>query len=207
MLTLYGQARSRASRSLWMLEEIGIAYRHVPIRPYTESRQADYLLINPNGRIPSLDDEGVVLWESLAINLYLGEKYARAPLWPASVEDRGRAYQWSFWAVNEVEQTVVSIAKGLSSKTPHAHAVSSSGQKQLHAAFQVLEGTLTDRRFLLGEAFTVADLNLASTIREPGERGVSGIGEITLDAFPRIAAWLDECSMRPANRRVAALPS
>jgi hypothetical protein len=78
MLKLYGQARSRASRSLWMLEEIGIAYEHVPIRPYTESRQADYLRINPNGHIPSLDDGGYILWESLAINLYLAENYAAA---------------------------------------------------------------------------------------------------------------------------------
>lgn len=61
MLTLYGQARSRASRSLWMLEETGIPYRHVPIRPYTDSRAAEYLRINPNGRIPSLDDDGVIL--------------------------------------------------------------------------------------------------------------------------------------------------
>jgi glutathione S-transferase len=157
MLTLYGQARSRASRSLWMLEEIGIPYRHVPIRPYTESRGAEYLSINPNGRIPSLDDQGLILWESLAINLYLGEKYASAPLWPASVEARGRAYQWSFWAANEVEPCLVSIARGLSRKAPDPDAVS-SGQKQLRAAFHVLEQILVDRPFLLGDHFTVADL-------------------------------------------------
>ncbi len=108
--------------------------------------------------------------------------------------------------MNEVEPVVVSIGRRLSKKTLDPRAVA-SGQNQLHAAFQVLEGTLIDRRFLLGEAFTVADLNLASTIREPGQLGVSGMGEIALDAFARIEAWLDECSMRPANRRVAALPS
>jgi glutathione S-transferase len=73
MLKLFGQARSRASRSLWMLEEIGIPYQRVPVRPYTESRSAEYLRINPNGHIPSLDDDGFVLWESLAINLHLAE--------------------------------------------------------------------------------------------------------------------------------------
>jgi glutathione S-transferase len=146
-----------------------------------------------------------VLWESLAINLYLGEKYARAPLWPAAVEDRGRVYQWSFWAANEVEPSVVSIARGLSEKVPDPNAVS-SGRGQLYAAFQILERIVLDRRFLLGNGFTVADLNLASTIREPGEHGVSGIDEIALDPFPRIAGWLEECSTRPANRRVAALP-
>lgn len=70
MLKLYGQARSRASRSLWMLEETGIGYEHVPVRPYTQSREPAYLALNPNGHIPTLEDEGFILWESLAINLY-----------------------------------------------------------------------------------------------------------------------------------------
>ena len=101
MLKLFGQARSRVSRSLWMLEEIGIPYQREPVRPYTESRSAEYLRINPNGHIPSLDDDGFILWESLAINLYLAETYASAPLWPAGAKDHGRIYQWSLWAANE----------------------------------------------------------------------------------------------------------
>jgi glutathione S-transferase len=74
MLKLYDQARSRASRSLWLLEEIGSAYLRIAVRPYTESRHAHYLRINLNGRIPSLEDEGFVLRESLAINLCLGRR-------------------------------------------------------------------------------------------------------------------------------------
>src|SRR5215470_3526362 len=110
MLKLFGQGRSRASRSLWMLEEIGIPYECVPVRPYTESRSPDYLRINPNGHIPSLDDGNFVLWESLAINLYLAETYASAPLWPAGAKEHARIYQWSFWAANEIEPRIVSIA-------------------------------------------------------------------------------------------------
>src|SRR6516162_4579808 len=98
MIKLYGQARSRASRALWMLAELGIAYEHVPVRPYTESRALDYLRINPNGHIPALEDDGFILWESLAINLYLAEKYASAPMWPANMRDHARTYQWSLWA-------------------------------------------------------------------------------------------------------------
>lgn len=204
MITLYGQARSRASRSLWMLEEIGIPYRHVPIRPYTESRAADYLRINPNGHVPSLDDDGFILWESLAINFYLAERYAASPLWPPSVRDRARACQWSFWAANEIEPRLVSIARGLSKKSPDPGAVS-SGLEQLGAALRVLDGSLEDRAYLLGDSFTVADLNLASTLREPGEDWVGGIDEIKLDAHPRVMRWLDLCSRRPASRRVASL--
>jgi len=190
-----------------MLEEIGIAYEHVPVRPYTDSRSADYLRINPNGpngHIPSLEDDGFILWESLAINLYLAERYAGAPLWPANVQDRARTYQWSLWAANEIELRIVSIGRGFSKKSPDQAAVA-SGLEQLAAAFCVLEGQLDGRACLLGEVFTVADLNLASTIREPGEQGVAGIAAIELTSFPKVARWLDHCGDRHANRRVVAL--
>lgn len=204
MLKLYGHARSRASRSLWMLEEVGIAYEHVPIRPHTESREPQYLRINPNGHIPSLDDDGFILWESLAINLYLAEKYAKPPLWPADIQAHARAYQWSFWAANEIEARLINIAKGLAKKSSDAAAVA-SGLEQLAGAFGVLQNQLVERTYLLGEEFTVADLNLAATLREPGEQGVADISVIDLTPFPRVTGWLDRCSDRAANRRVAAL--
>ena len=204
MIKLFGQARSRASRSLWMLEEIGIPYEHVPVKPYTESRAADYLRINPNGRIPTLDDDGLILWESLAINLYLAEKYASTPLWPADVKDRARVYQWSFWAANEIEPRIISIAKELSKQSPNPTAVA-PGLEQLTAALRVLDDRLGNNRCLLGDAFTVADLNLASTIREPGEEGVAGIAAIDVAPFPNMVRWLDRSGERPAYRRVTAL--
>src|SRR5882724_2686518 len=110
MITLFGQARSRAARSLWMLEEIDVPYEHVPTAPYTESRAPDYLRINPNGHIPSLDDSGFILWESLAINLYLAESYASEPFWPADVKNRALVYQWSFWAATGIEPRIVSVS-------------------------------------------------------------------------------------------------
>jgi glutathione S-transferase len=186
-----------------MLEEIGIPYEHVPIRPYTESRSAQYLRINPNGHIPSLEDDGFILWESLAINLYLAETYASPPLWPAGTKDRGLVYQWSLWAANEIEPRIVSIAKGLSKKCPDPSAAV-VGLEQLYAALRILEDRLNGP-YLLGNAFTVGDLNLASILREPGEDGVSGISTIDLAPFPNVARWLDCCSARPANSRVSSM--
>jgi glutathione S-transferase len=203
MLKLFGQARSRASRSLWMLEEIGIPYEHVPVRPYTESRSAEYLRVNPNGHIPSLEDDGFILWESLAINMYLAETYAGEPLWPAGVKDHALVYQWSLWAANEIEPPIVSIARGLSKKSPDPSAAT-AGLEQFYAALRILEDRLNGP-YLLGAAFTVGDLNLASILREPGEDGVSGISTIDLAPFPSVARWLDCCSARPANRRVGSM--
>jgi glutathione S-transferase len=192
MIKLFGHARSRASRSLWMLEELGIAYEHVPIRPGTESRAAEYLRINPNGRIPALEDDGLVLWESLAINLYLAERHGSAPLWPSEASGRALALQ----------RLLVSIAGSLAKGAAAGDAEVASLLERLYAAFRVLEAKL-EHGYLLGPEFTVADLNLASTLREPGECGVASIPAITLRPFPRIERWLGRCEQRPANRRVA----
>ncbi len=99
----------------------------------------------------------------------------------------------------------MSIAKGLSKKSPDQAAVASE-LEQLAGAFRVLEDQLDGHGYLLGENFTVADINLASTIREPGEQGVASITAIDLASFPKLARWLDRCAERPANRRVTALP-
>jgi glutathione S-transferase len=203
MLKLFGQARSRAGRSLWMLEEIGVPYEHVSVRPYTESRSPEYLRINPNGHIPALEDDGFILWESLAINMYLAETYAGAPLWPAGARDHARVYQWSLWAANEIEPRIINIAKGLSKKALEPSAVA-VGLEQLAAALRILNDALC-RSYLLGDIFSVGDLNVASTLREPGETGVSGIAEIDLTPVPNVARWLDRCSARPANRHVASM--
>lgn len=202
MLKLFGQVRSRASRSLWMLEEAGISYEHVPVRPYTESRSAEYLRINPNGHIPSLDDSGFILWESLAINMYLAETYAGAPLWPTGPKDHARVYQWSLWAANEIEPRIVSIAKALPKSRDRS--MIAADLEQLSAGLRVLDAELRGP-YLLGDAFTVGDLNLASTLREPGEAGIAGLAAIDLAPFPKVACWLDRCSARPANQRVASM--
>jgi glutathione S-transferase len=96
MLTIYGVYRSRASRNIWLAGELGLAFKHVPvIQAYRlsdpsgpgaplNSKSPEFLKVNPNGHIPSIDDDGLVLHESLAINLYLARK-AGGPLAPADV--------------------------------------------------------------------------------------------------------------------------
>ena len=186
-----------------MLEELGLVYERVPVRPYAETRSAEYLSINPNGHIPSLDDDGFVLWESLTINMYLAETYARCPLWPSGSKHHARVYQWSLWSANEIEPRIVSIARARSKNSQGASAMASD-LEQLYTALRILDDSLC-APYLLGDDFTVVDLNLASTLREPGEDGISGIAEIDLTLFPNVGAWLDRCSARPANRRIALM--
>ena len=106
-LKIYGVARTRAFRALWIAEELKLAYEHVPIEiGETGARRPEFLALNPNGRLPLIVDGDFVLPESLAITLYLAKKYAHGALYPAALEDEARVWQWSFWAVAEVDRGV-----------------------------------------------------------------------------------------------------
>jgi hypothetical protein len=107
-LKIYGVARSRAFRILWMAKELGLDYEHVKVDFATgETRTPAHLALNPNRHVPVIDDDGFVLWESMAINLYLAKKYAAGTLYPTRLEDEARAWQWSFWGMTEVERPVL----------------------------------------------------------------------------------------------------
>ena len=110
MTKLHGTSRSRSARSLWALEELGVSYEHLPIGT-ADTKLAGHLKLNPNARIPVLEDDGLVLWESMAINLYLAEKYGKNSLWPSDAAGRALAYQWSFWAMTEVEPHLLNILR------------------------------------------------------------------------------------------------
>ena len=107
-LQIYGVPRSRAFRTLWMAKELGLEYDNVMVDFATgETRQQPYLAVNPNGHIPAIDDDGFVLWESMAINLYLAKKHSRGSLYPILFEDEARTWQWSFWGMTEIERPVL----------------------------------------------------------------------------------------------------
>ena len=109
MLQLYGNSRSRAMRCLWMLEEVGKPYQLVEKTTRSDDLQtAEYLRLNPNARIPTLVDGDLVLWESMAINLYLAQKYD-GPMHCADPKVLGLAAQWSFWAVLEIEHLLLNF--------------------------------------------------------------------------------------------------
>jgi glutathione S-transferase len=111
-LKIYGVARSRAFRTLWMAGELALSYELVRVE-FADggTRRPEYLVINPNGHIPAIDDDGFKLWESIAINLYLAKKYAGGAggLYPQRLEDEARAWQWSFWGMTEVERPALTV--------------------------------------------------------------------------------------------------
>src|SRR5258708_5402078 len=106
-LRIYGIARTRAFRALWMAKELGLDYEHDPVEiGDAGARTPEFLAINPNGRLPVIVDDGFVLFEALAITLYLAKKHSPGRLYPGTLEGEARAWQWSLWAVTEVDRGV-----------------------------------------------------------------------------------------------------
>ena len=121
MITIYGVHRSRASRNIWLAHELGIPFKLVPVMQHyrlkepipadiVHTKSPSFLKVNPNGHVPTMEDDGLVLHELLAINLYLAKKHG-GPLAPANVTEDGLMGMWSLWAVTEVEPHSLSSPK------------------------------------------------------------------------------------------------
>ncbi|MBN8901908.1 MAG: glutathione S-transferase [Rhizobiales bacterium 65-9] len=212
MIKLYGVARSRASRNIWMLKEIGLDFELVPvIQVYRlpdpnaanaplHTRSKAFLDINPNARVPALDDDGFVMTESLAINLYLARRYG-GDLGPRDAQEDGLMTMWSLWAATECEQRALEI---LSNRVSNPAGELDEGKAQaavaaLRAPFKVLDQALAETGHVVGDRFTAADINLAEVLRyaQPAPE--------LFHAAPNVRAWIEACQSRPAYHAMAAM--
>jgi len=193
-LTIYGSPMSRTFRVLWMAKELDLPYEHVPLDPRTgDTRKPDYLKINPNGHVPAIRDGDVVLWESLAINLYLAKKQG-GPLAPGNLAEEGKALMWSMWALTELEDNIVTLVQNAlmpPERKPDPARVERA-KEALQAPLRVLDAALAESPYLLGNRFSVADLNVAGVVA-----GL-GMAKFELVSWPKAAAWLETCTSRKA---------
>jgi glutathione S-transferase len=206
MPTLYGAYRSRATRNLWLAGEIGLdlelrqvwqAYRldrpDGPDAPLN-TRSREFLEMSPMGAIPVLVDGGLVLTESLAINLYLARKYG-GDLGPRDEGENALMTQWTLFAATSMEEPGLTIqnaytygrADGEAGRAEIAEMV-----ERLGRPLRVLEGHLSRERHMVGGRFTVADVNLAEILRYGQSH------EPLLADYPSTDAWLRACQARPA---------
>ncbi len=192
MLRIHGIARSRAFRCIWAAEESGLPYEAVPVGFGAADKPA-LLAVNPNGKVPALQDGALTLFESLAINLHIAGK-AGAPLMPSG-DDASRVLQWTLWAATEAEPVHQQWAYNTYLRPPEGRvpAEAAAGAAALAERLRVLEGHLAaSGPWLLGAEFTVADLNLVAVLYGSWFNGFD------YAPFPKAKAWLDACLTRPA---------
>jgi glutathione S-transferase len=199
MLRIHGIARSRAFRCIWAAEEAGLPYEAIPIGFGPEAKPA-LLVVNPNGKVPALQDGDLTLFESLAINLHIAAK-AGVPFMPKG-DDASRVMQWTLWAATEAEPMAQQWAYNTYIRPPGQRdaAAAKAGAEGLAARLAVLEGHLAAHGpWLVGSGFTVADCNLAGVLYGSWFNGFD------YAPFPKAKAWLDACFDRPAALKARKL--
>ena len=205
MITVYGGNNSRATRNFWVLEELGLAYDQKKIDfAGGENKKPEFLAINPSGKVPALGDSdgNVVLSESFAINLYLAQRYSVGKLWPADHAGQAKCLQWTMWAATEVEGHVVGliVEKVFKPEALRSAEVAKKCEELFTPALKYIDAQLAGKEWLLGNSFTIADLQCACVI--------NGLNMVRFDfaPYPNLAKWLKACTSRPAQMKVASMP-
>jgi len=198
-MKLYGVPASRAVRTIWAAEEVGVDYELVSTSFMEESKTAEYLAINPNGRVPALVDGDLVLFESMAINLYLAKTYG-GKLYPSNPQDEARAIQWTIWGMTELEPHLIPMVlhKVFFPEDQRDPAVVAKAETEVERPLAVLDAHVSDREYLLGGDFTIADLNVA------GALSTAAFVKYDISKFENAARWMSRCTGRPSFARAQA---
>jgi glutathione S-transferase len=196
-LKLYGGAKNRGRRCYWLAKELGLDIEGVEIDLHSgQHKSPEFLKLNPNGQVPVLDDDGFILYESFAINLYLTKKYGGgSALAPRSLQEEALMVQWSLWVVNEIEhlQVVILQHRLLLPEEARDPKRADDAWEKLQKPLGVLDTTLTNRDYLIDNRFTLADLHV-SIVHSTFSRLA-----LELTRYPNLRAWLDTCLARPAG--------
>jgi glutathione S-transferase len=181
-----------------MATELGLEFEHEALPWQTCRNDARYRLINPAGTIPAISDDGFVLAESLAINIYLAQKVGT--LWPSDPKDQAKVLQWTLWVATSLESAYTQWAS-------HTYWLPGSGRDEAQAKSAAadmqgpldhLESALSESEWLVGATFSAADLNVASVI--------GFVRRFEREKRPHLATWLDRCNTRPAYQKASRLP-
>ncbi len=205
MLKIYGVYKSRATRILWLVEELGMPFELKPvIQAYKlkdpmapdarlNTRSPEFLAVNPMGSIPTIEDDGLVLNESLAQTLYVAKKTG-GPIGPRDLHEEAQMLQWSLFAATSIETDALKISMANASgklASAEGQAEAAEVAKVLARPFGVLEKHFAQHDYAVGGRFTVADINLAEVVR------YAQAYQPLFDAHPKTAEWLARVQARP----------
>jgi glutathione S-transferase len=194
IMKLFWAPKSRAARALWMMEETGAPYErvHIDIRGGAQDAPA-YRAISPLGKVPALDDDGVIVSESGAIAAYLGDRFPEAGLAPRIGDrDRGQYLKWLFFSAN-IEGAI--IEKFAKLQVPK----STAGWGSHALVVDALDAALAKGPWLLGERFSAADVVIGSDLHFAVDQWKM------IEERPSFRAYLDRCLARPALQRAMAI--
>lgn len=198
MIRIYGSPRTSSGRCFLLLEELALPYEVAPLDMMggREHKSEAYLRLNPNGKVPALVDGDFVLWESMAINWYLAEKY-RPELLGTNPRENGLIQQWTFWSVTELQPPLVDMIIQLMF-TPDDKRdmnVAAKARAKIPPLLKVLDETLKGKSHIVGDRFTLADINVASVVN------ITAAFDVPLAEYPNLLKWFASMKERPAFKK------
>lgn len=199
-MQLYEFGPTRSIRARWTLQELGLDFEAVTVNLKAgEHRHPEFLKLNPAGKLPVLVDGDMVLTESVAIVLYLAERYGGHRLLPESLEERAQVTRWLLFTATELEQPLWRIARHTFLYPEHLRlpADISLAQQDFCDMAAVLDAHMDGREFVVGDEFTAADIVAAYTLDWANEVEL-------LNRFPRLREYMERMYRRPvAAPRIA----
>lgn len=207
MLKILGRANSvNVMKALWAADECGLHYERSDIGgPFGGNDQPWYRAMNPNGVVPTIDDDGYVLWESNSIVRYLAAKHAAGTLWPTDPRARGEAERWMDWQLTTIQSGMITLFWGLIRTPPEKrdNTAIDAARPATAALWQRLDAHLANRAFVAGDAFTMGDIPVGCMcyrwMELPFKRD-------DLPAMPHLRTWYERLLQRPAYQKNVALP-
>jgi glutathione S-transferase len=191
MIKLYGPRAGSALRNHWLLAEINVPYEHVPLDMKAKEHKTEaFLALNPNGQVPVMVEDDFVLAESLAINDYLAEKHA-PQLLGHNPRDCASIWQWSLWAAFTMQKYLGEIM-GQKWSGAHDEKIIADAKQNLAKYLIILNDRLVGRDFLVGDQFSVADINVATVLT------YGAVVDIAYSEYPEIVRYLDKMTHREA---------
>ncbi|MEP7123477.1 MAG: glutathione S-transferase family protein [Byssovorax sp.] len=204
-ITLYYAPMSNAARIYASLEELGVPYEKVKLDLRAgDQKKPEFLALNPNGKVPTIVLDGTPMFESVAIQIALGERYGvEKGLWPAlGSAEHLSALTWLVWGQVSLAGALMRYMQNTSEYLPkelHHAPTAEVALKDAHAHLSILDAHLGKQPFVTGERFTLGDLDLASVLG-----WAVHAAKISLELYPKLAAWLGSASQRPGMRAAMA---
>ncbi|MEF2072995.1 glutathione S-transferase family protein [Consotaella aegiceratis] len=199
MLKIWGRKSSiNVQKVLWLAGELGLAYEHVPAGgSFGRLDEPEFRALNPHGRIPVIEDDGVPVWESHAILRYLAARFGSDAFWSADPGRRAAADQWMDWSQASWQPAFIDGVFWGYFRTPEADRDWPAIHRALATCechLGILDGILAKQPFVLGDALSLADIPAGSLLYRYFEL------DIERPSLPNVEAWYRRLTERPAYR-------
>ena len=204
MIKVWGRlTASNVQKVMWCVDELGVAHEHIHI-PFGRAKQDPaYLAINPNGRVPTIEEDGFILWESNSCVRYIAARFGAGTLWPTDPRVRADAERWMEWQLTTLSEPTDTIFIGLVVKQPEQRDMSAvaASAKRLNELWGIVDKVLATRSFVAGDDLTIGDIPM----------GIAAHRWFTIlverDRHPNVETWYGRLIDRPAFKKNVMNPA